>query len=202
MTAPIACRTVRVLRPLRAMTRVKGMKLLVDKIIATVPALGDVTLLLSFEYIIFGIIGVQLFQGALAHGCAVLMNPRPECVGCDFPYANYADGNLQPMNMLFNASTGLYAVPGAGFGPPILQAALSGADVYYDPSTHPVTRVTGLQAMMASYQWTQPTAYCAPNCTIPDRPIWRLLQNGNSAGAAWLCSQAQQFRCSPPLPRM
>ena len=47
MTAPIACRTVRVLRPLRAMTRVKGMKLLVDKIIATVPALGDAALPLA-----------------------------------------------------------------------------------------------------------------------------------------------------------
>lgn len=29
-----------------------------------------------------GIIGVQIFNGGLAHECAVLYNPRPECAGC------------------------------------------------------------------------------------------------------------------------
>ena len=27
---------------------------------------------------------MQIFSGALVHNCAMLMNPRPECVGCDF----------------------------------------------------------------------------------------------------------------------
>ena len=47
-------RTVRLLRPLRAMTRVQGMKLLVNSIIAAFPALSDVVILLSFEYFIAG----------------------------------------------------------------------------------------------------------------------------------------------------
>lgn len=41
-----------------------------------------------------GIIGLQLFMGVPEHNCAALMNPRPECIGCEAPFPSLADGLL------------------------------------------------------------------------------------------------------------
>ncbi|KAJ8283882.1 hypothetical protein COCON_G00027320 [Conger conger] len=64
-----AVRTVRVLRPLRAINRVPSMRILVTLLLDTLPMLGNVLLLCFFVFFIFGIVGVQLWAGRLRNRC-------------------------------------------------------------------------------------------------------------------------------------
>ncbi|XP_039643845.1 voltage-dependent T-type calcium channel subunit alpha-1G isoform X3 [Perca fluviatilis] len=64
-----AVRTVRVLRPLRAINRVPSMRILVTLLLDTLPMLGNVLLLCFFVFFIFGIVGVQLWNGLLRNRC-------------------------------------------------------------------------------------------------------------------------------------
>ena len=83
-----AIRTVRVLRPLRAINRIPskhsffliygtddcclpGMRILVMLLLDTLPMLGNVLLLCFFVFFIFGIVGVQLWAGLLRQRCYV-----------------------------------------------------------------------------------------------------------------------------------
>uniref|UniRef100_A0A8C6PGH1 Voltage-dependent T-type calcium channel subunit alpha n=1 Tax=Nothobranchius furzeri TaxID=105023 RepID=A0A8C6PGH1_NOTFU len=69
-----AVRTVRVLRPLRAINRVPSMRILVTLLLDTLPMLGNVLLLCFFVFFIFGIVGVQLWAGLLRNRCFVKDN--------------------------------------------------------------------------------------------------------------------------------
>ncbi|XP_068100253.1 voltage-dependent T-type calcium channel subunit alpha-1H isoform X2 [Hyperolius riggenbachi] len=69
-----AIRTVRVLRPLRAINRVPSMRILVTLLLDTLPMLGNVLLLCFFVFFIFGIVGVQLWAGLLRNRC--FMDPK------------------------------------------------------------------------------------------------------------------------------
>uniref|UniRef100_A0A3Q3VX18 Ion transport domain-containing protein n=1 Tax=Mola mola TaxID=94237 RepID=A0A3Q3VX18_MOLML len=69
-----AVRTVRVLRPLRAINRVPSMRILVTLLLDTLPMLGNVLLLCFFVFFIFGIVGVQLWVGRLRNRCFVQDN--------------------------------------------------------------------------------------------------------------------------------
>ena len=62
-------RTFRVLRPLKTMTTVPGMKVIVSSMLASIPALSGVLLLAGFFFVVFGIIGVQLWGGVLKSRC-------------------------------------------------------------------------------------------------------------------------------------
>jgi hypothetical protein len=53
-------RIVRILRPLRTLTKVEGMRKLVITLLQSMPMLMDVGVLLSFAFFIFGIVGVQV----------------------------------------------------------------------------------------------------------------------------------------------
>ncbi|XP_038830862.1 voltage-dependent T-type calcium channel subunit alpha-1G [Salvelinus namaycush] len=64
-----AVRTVRVLRPLRAINRVPSMRILVTLLLDTLPMLGNVLALCFFVFFIFGIVGVQLWAGLLRNRC-------------------------------------------------------------------------------------------------------------------------------------
>uniref|UniRef100_A0A915PZY9 Ion transport domain-containing protein n=1 Tax=Setaria digitata TaxID=48799 RepID=A0A915PZY9_9BILA len=66
-----AIRTVRVLRPLRAVNRIPSMRILVNLLLDTLPMLGNVLLLCFFVFFIFGIIGVQLWAGLLRNRCVI-----------------------------------------------------------------------------------------------------------------------------------
>uniref|UniRef100_A0A3Q2YIP7 Voltage-dependent T-type calcium channel subunit alpha n=1 Tax=Hippocampus comes TaxID=109280 RepID=A0A3Q2YIP7_HIPCM len=72
-----AVRTVRVLRPLRAINRVPSMRILVTLLLDTLPMLGNVLLLCFFVFFIFGIVGVQLWAGLLRNRCFVEDNFSP-----------------------------------------------------------------------------------------------------------------------------
>uniref|UniRef100_A0A4W3H790 Voltage-dependent T-type calcium channel subunit alpha n=1 Tax=Callorhinchus milii TaxID=7868 RepID=A0A4W3H790_CALMI len=69
-----AVRTVRVLRPLRAINRVPSMRILVTLLLDTLPMLGNVLLLCFFVFFIFGIVGVQLWAGLLRNRCFLEKN--------------------------------------------------------------------------------------------------------------------------------
>ena len=63
-------RSVRALRPLRALKRMPGMPLLVQSILAVLPKLANVVMLCGFVFAVFGIVGTELFQGAMHYRCA------------------------------------------------------------------------------------------------------------------------------------
>ncbi|KAA0176357.1 hypothetical protein FNF27_02053 [Cafeteria roenbergensis] len=72
-----ALRTFRVLRPLRTLTRFEGMRVIVQAMLSSVPALFNVALLCAFIFLVFGIIGVQLWAGVL-HGRCMYETPSGE----------------------------------------------------------------------------------------------------------------------------
>ena len=58
-----AVRTVRVLRPLRVISRVPELKLVVNALLRSVPGLGNVLFVSLLFWLIFGILAMQLFMG-------------------------------------------------------------------------------------------------------------------------------------------
>lgn len=64
-----ALRSIRILRPLRTVTRVKGLRRLVVTFLHALPLLMNTVALCGFFYLIFGLIGVQLFAGKLRFRC-------------------------------------------------------------------------------------------------------------------------------------
>lgn len=70
-----ALRTFRVMRPLRSLRILPGMKLLVSSLLASIPSLFNVVALLSFIFFVFGILGLQLWPGALHGRCRLTEFP-------------------------------------------------------------------------------------------------------------------------------
>ncbi|KAI5621776.1 sodium channel protein type 4 subunit alpha B isoform X1 [Silurus asotus] len=70
-----ALRTFRVLRALKTITVIPGLKTIVGALIQSVKKLGDVMILTVFCLAVFALIGLQLFMGNLRQKC-VLWPPR------------------------------------------------------------------------------------------------------------------------------
>ena len=64
-------RAFRALRPLRALKRVPGMPMLVQWILSVLPKMGNVLMLCGFVFLVFCIVGMELFKGALHNRCAL-----------------------------------------------------------------------------------------------------------------------------------
>ena len=62
-------RAFRVLRPLRAITSIEGLRLLVSAVLKALPLLRDAIIVLMFFFLIFAIGGVNLFGGMLKNRC-------------------------------------------------------------------------------------------------------------------------------------
>ena len=62
-------RTVRLLRPLRTVGRFPGLKAVVTSLIQAVAPLSDIFILWAFMLTLFGVVGVQLFEGRLRFHC-------------------------------------------------------------------------------------------------------------------------------------
>ncbi|KAE8987435.1 hypothetical protein PR003_g23494, partial [Phytophthora rubi] len=60
-------RAVRVLRPLRSLSAFPGMRRLITALLNAIPALQSVVALQMFAFLIFGILGIQLFGGRMGH---------------------------------------------------------------------------------------------------------------------------------------
>lgn len=56
-------RTLRALRPLRALSRFEGMKVVVNALVGAIPSIGNVLLVCLIFWLIFSIMGVNLFAG-------------------------------------------------------------------------------------------------------------------------------------------
>jgi hypothetical protein len=70
-----ALRNLRVLRPLKSINAIPSMRRLVGTLISSLPQLANVTIFLSFIFILFGILGLQLFEGTLYNSCRVTPEP-------------------------------------------------------------------------------------------------------------------------------
>lgn len=58
-------RTFRVLRPLKTISSVQGLKVIMSALFAAMPLLVDTLMILTFFFIVFAIAGTQLFSGIL-----------------------------------------------------------------------------------------------------------------------------------------
>ena len=62
-------RAFRVLKPLRAVNNVPGLRLIMSSILSALPLLKDTIVVLMFFFLIFAIGGVNLFSGMLRQRC-------------------------------------------------------------------------------------------------------------------------------------
>ncbi|WKY15980.1 hypothetical protein Q1695_001004 [Nippostrongylus brasiliensis] len=85
-------RLLRALRPLRVINRAPGVKLVVMTLISSLKPIGNIVLICCTFFIIFGILGVQLFKGMMYH-----------CVGPDISnVTDRADCLMDPRNKWVN----------------------------------------------------------------------------------------------------
>jgi len=88
-----AFRTFRVLRPLRALNKFPGLRVLIELIVELIPMLASVGALCCFIFLIYGILGVQLWQGMLRNRCyQATFNDTHSIVGAEAPLMGYMDG--------------------------------------------------------------------------------------------------------------
>jgi hypothetical protein len=71
-------RTFRVLRPLRTLSSLPGMRVLVGALLTSLPMMLDVVMILLFVFAIFGVLGVQLWNGKLHSYCRTTPWPDPD----------------------------------------------------------------------------------------------------------------------------
>ncbi|CAD8071678.1 unnamed protein product [Paramecium sonneborni] len=81
-----AIRIVRIMRPLRSINSLKEMKVLIITLLDSLPALGNVVIFLLFIIILFGILGLQIFMGALENRCRITEYP----IGNIWKASNYS----------------------------------------------------------------------------------------------------------------
>jgi len=81
LSAAKAVRVMRFIRPLRTIKRYRGLRLIVTTILNSIRGIVHVVLLSSLNYLIFGILAVQLFSGKLYSCTDDSVQRRTECVG-------------------------------------------------------------------------------------------------------------------------
>eukprot|EP01052_Picozoa_sp_SAG31_P023053 SAG31_NODE_1869_length_7028_cov_2.847164_4_plen_1132_part_00 len=64
-----ALRSFRLLRPLRSISRFPGLKRLVQTILLSIPQMGNIGLMVLIFFLMFGIVAVQLWKGAMRNRC-------------------------------------------------------------------------------------------------------------------------------------
>lgn len=62
-------RTFRVMRPLKTVSSIKGLKVLIVAVLSAIPMLKDTILIMIFFFVIFSIACTQLFSGILKNRC-------------------------------------------------------------------------------------------------------------------------------------
>ncbi|XP_056390863.1 sodium channel protein type 2 subunit alpha-like isoform X2 [Hyla sarda] len=78
-----ALRTFRVLRALKTISVIPGLKTIVGALIQSVKKLSDVMILTVFCLSVFALIGLQLFMGHLRNKCVYLPNGLPENISIE-----------------------------------------------------------------------------------------------------------------------
>ena len=78
-------RGVRCVRPLRMLTKLRGLQMLVNSLLASITSLANVFLMTMIVWLIFGILGINLFCGQFWHCTDGSMYGIEDCVG---PFLN------------------------------------------------------------------------------------------------------------------
>jgi hypothetical protein len=76
MTSVSGMRTFRLMRPLRSLTTMPSMKILISTLLASVAQLGGVLILAMFFFTIFAILGVSLWSGKIYSRCRITEFPE------------------------------------------------------------------------------------------------------------------------------
>ena len=91
-----AMRTLRALRPLRTISIFKGLKVVVNSLIGSIPAVINVLLVCIVFWLVFSIMGVQFFAGRF-YKCVYsnetrvsfeIVKSRNECISKNFTWMN------------------------------------------------------------------------------------------------------------------
>ena len=72
-----ALRSFRVLRPLKTISRIKELKVIIQSLVRALPLLRDTIFILVFLFMVFAIAGLQLFSGLLKRRCFDPITGRP-----------------------------------------------------------------------------------------------------------------------------
>ena len=62
-------RVFRVLRPLRTIKRIQGLRILVVSLLKSLPMLLNIGIIVFFMLVVFSVIGMQLYMGELDQRC-------------------------------------------------------------------------------------------------------------------------------------
>jgi len=110
-------RSFRVLRPLRTISGIEGLRVIVSALMSSLPLLRDTIMVLVFFFVIFAIAGVQLFGGALKKRCieietGILHSEDDFCGGAESCNPGYFCGktNINPNYGTTNFDNCLYGL--------------------------------------------------------------------------------------------
>ena len=87
-------RTLRALRPLRAMAKMEGMKVVVNALVGALPDIFNVLVVCLIFWLIFAIIGINFFMGKFY---SVSMNSILQYIN-----ANLTKGRINNMGVYFS----------------------------------------------------------------------------------------------------
>ena len=96
-------RVLRVVKPLRALTRSKGMLLILRSLALSLAAMGNVSLILVMFFVIFAILGVQLFMGQFKRCNDPTVALLSECIG-NFMVDTTTDPPVEVARMVTDAT--------------------------------------------------------------------------------------------------
>ncbi|XP_040842071.1 voltage-dependent T-type calcium channel subunit alpha-1I [Ochotona curzoniae] len=173
-----AIRTVRVLRPLKAINRVPSMRILVNLLLDTLPMLGNVLLLCFFVFFIFGIIGVQLWAGLLRNRCFLEENFTIQGDVALPPYYQPEEDDEMPFICSLSGDNGIM---GCHEIPPLKEqgreCCLSKDDVYEFGAGHQDLNASGL-----CVNWNRYYNVCRTGSANPHKGAI----NFDNIGYAWI----------------
>ncbi|XP_039613454.1 sodium channel, voltage-gated, type I-like, alpha isoform X1 [Polypterus senegalus] len=109
-----ALRTFRVLRALKTISVIPGLKTIVGALIQSVKKLSDVMILTVFCLSVFALIGLQLFMGNLRHKCIRWPLPNSTQVSTASPFTDTLDVETAQFNWTdyINDERNYYFIPG------------------------------------------------------------------------------------------
>ncbi|NWU65159.1 CAC1I protein, partial [Pterocles burchelli] len=173
-----AIRTVRVLRPLKAINRVPSMRILVNLLLDTLPMLGNVLLLCFFVFFIFGIIGVQLWAGLLRNRCFMEENFTIQGDIALPPYYQPEEDDEMPFICSLSGDNGIM---GCHEIPPLKErgheCCLDKDDYYYYNSVRQEFNISGM-----CVNWNQYYNVCRTGNANPHKGAI----NFDNIGYAWI----------------
>ncbi len=98
-------RVFRVLRPLRTLTSLPSLRIIVQSLLASLPALFSVALMAAFILMVFGIIGVQLWAGVMRGECGFAGSGIPCARECTDALCQPAYGDRCPVGYVYTAES-------------------------------------------------------------------------------------------------